>query len=130
MAVNTNVVVLVGRLTRDPELRALPSGSSLCEVRVGVNGLKKNNAGEYEDKGNFFNVTIFGRSAELLAKHCTKGDQVAITGRLEMQEWDTSEGQHRETVKVVANSVEFLAKKTDSKGSAPTKNNNDEDIPF
>ena len=122
MASDTNVVILVGRLTRDPELRALPSGSSVCQLGIAVNGFQKNQAGEYEDKPNFFNVTAFGGLGERIAQFCSKGDQIAVNGRLEWRTWET-DGQKRESVQVVAGQVQFLTPRkgstTDTKEEAP-----------
>jgi len=132
MAADINMVALVGRLTRDPEMRSLPSGSSVCELRIAVNGLQKNGE-SYEDRPNFFNVTVFGRSGENVAKYCGQGDRIAVNGRLEWREWDGDNGK-REAVKVIANSVQFLQTKGESSGSGSQRSSapaaTDEDVPF
>lgn len=132
MSVDTNVVVLVGRLTRDPELRALPSGISVCEIRLGVNTLKKTPGGEYEDKGNFFSVVAFGKAAESIVKNCHRGDRVAVTGRLETEEWEDKEGGRRERTKIVAVGwPQFLTPKGEKReGEGFTVKNDEEEIPF
>lgn len=124
MASDTNVVVLVGRLTRDPELRALASGDSVCELGLAVNSSRKVND-QWEDKPNFFNVTVFGARGETVAKYCSKGDQVNVSGRLEWQQWE-KDGQKRESVKVIANSVQFLT----PKGGAKSEAKSSEEAPF
>lgn len=103
-----NRVVLVGRLTRDPELRALPSGTSLCSLRIACNGWRKNADGSYQAKPNFFNVSVFGPQAESVSRYMRRGSRVAVDGRLEWSEWQTAEDERRQAVDVVAERVEFL----------------------
>jgi single-strand DNA-binding protein len=105
---STNRVVLVGRLTRDPELRGLPSGHSVCALRIAVNGVRKDAEGDYRERPNYFNVSVFGPHGENIHRYLHKGSRVAIDGRLEWSEWETAEQQHREGVRIVADSVEFL----------------------
>src|SRR4051812_50229950 len=83
-ATNINRVVLTGNLTRDPELRSLPSGMSVCSLRVACNTRRKNNAtGDWEDKPNYFDVTVWGAQGENCARFLSKGRPIAIDGRLE-----------------------------------------------
>ncbi|HVA19529.1 MAG TPA: single-stranded DNA-binding protein [Solirubrobacteraceae bacterium] len=103
-----NRVVLVGRLTRDPELRALPSGLSVCQLRVACSSTRKDAEGDYHDKPNYFNVSVFGSSADSVCRYTRKGRRVAIDGRLEWREWESSEQQKRQAVNVVAEKVLFL----------------------
>jgi single-strand DNA-binding protein len=108
-----NRVVLVGNLTRDPEQRELPSGQSVCNLRVACNGLRRDAEGEYHERPLFFDVAAFGGLAETVARYMHKGSRVAIDGRLEWREWETAEGseagpQKRQAVSVVAESVQFL----------------------
>lgn len=105
---NINRVVLVGRLTRDPELRALPSGGSVCSLRVACNGVRKDADGDYEEKPNFFDVSVFGPRAEIVDRYLHKGRRIAIDGRLRWHEWETAENQRRQSVEIVADAVEFL----------------------
>jgi single-strand DNA-binding protein len=103
---NTNRVILVGRLTRDPELRALASGSTVCGLRIACNGVRKD--GEvYQERPNYFDVSVFGSQGENVERYLRKGSRLAIDGRLEWREWETGE-QKRQAVCVVADSVEFL----------------------
>jgi len=116
-ATNINRVVLTGNLTADPELRALPSGSSLCKMRVACNTRRKNgNTGEWEDKPNFFNVTVWGAQGENAARYLSKGRPVAIDGRLEWSEWETQEGAKRQGIDIIADSVQFLSSRDDASG--------------
>jgi single-strand DNA-binding protein len=83
-ATNINRVVLTGNLTADPELRSLPSGNSVCSLRVACNTRRKNaGTGEWEDKPNYFNITVWGAQGENAARFLSKGRPVAIDGRLE-----------------------------------------------
>ena len=102
-----NRVVLVGRLTRDPELRGLPSGVSVCSVRIACNSSRRDGDG-YAEKPNFFDVSIYGASAESVSHYMRKGSRVAVDGRLEWREWETADQQKRQAVSVVADTVQFL----------------------
>lgn len=105
---NINRVVLVGRLTSDPELRALPSGTSVCGLRLACNATRKNSEGEYAEKPNFFSVSVFGNMGESVHRYMSRGRRVAIDGRLDWREWETPEGGKRQAVEIVAESVQFL----------------------
>ncbi|MBA2637104.1 MAG: single-stranded DNA-binding protein [Solirubrobacterales bacterium] len=112
-ATNINRVVLTGNLTRDPELRSLQSGTSVCSLRVAVNTRRKGAGGEWEDKPNYFDVTVWGAQGENCARYLAKGRPVAIDGRLEWREWDAQDGQKRQAVDIVADSVQFLSSQRD-----------------
>ena len=103
-----NRVVLVGRLTRDPELRALPSGVSVCSLRVACNSSRRDVEGNYQEKPNFFDVSVYGAPAESVSRYMRKGSRVAVDGRLEWREWETADQQKRQAVSVVADTVQFL----------------------
>lgn len=105
---NINRVVLVGRLTRDPETRATASGRTLCSLRVACNGIKREQDGGYSEKPSFFDVAVFGPPADNVQRYTSKGSRVAVDGRLEWREWETEDQQHRQAVSIVADSVEFL----------------------
>jgi single-strand DNA-binding protein len=103
-----NRVVLVGRLTRDPELRALPSGTSVCGLRLACNASRRDAEGEFRERPNFFDVSVYGASAESVSRYTGRGSRVAIDGRLEWREWETAEQQKRQAVSIVADTVQFL----------------------
>ena len=107
---NINRVVLVGNLTRDPELRHTPSGTAVCSLRIAVNTRRKDGAtGQWTDKPNYFSISVFGNQAESCAQYLSKGRPVAIDGRLEWREWEAKDGGgKRESVEIVADSVQFL----------------------
>ena len=118
-ATNINRVVLTGNLTSDPELRSLPSGTSVCKLRVACNTRRKDNAtGEWVDKPNYFDVTVWGAQGENCARYLSKGRPVAIDGRLEWREWEASDGSgKRQAVDIIADSVQFLGGRDDAGGT-------------
>ncbi|MCA1688883.1 MAG: single-stranded DNA-binding protein [Actinobacteria bacterium] len=102
-------MVLLGNLTKDPELRALASGTSVCRLRIACNTRRRNaETGEWDEKPNYFDVSVFGASGEACGTFLEKGRPVAVDGRLEWHEWETADGQRRQTVEVIADSVQFL----------------------
>ncbi len=103
-----NRVVLVGRLTRDPELRALPSGTSVCGLRIACNSSRKDPSGELVERPNYFDVSVFGAPGESVSRYMHRGSRVAIDGRLEWREWETAEQERRQAVSIVADTVQFL----------------------
>ncbi len=102
-----NRVVLIGRLTRDPDLRALPSGTSVCSLRIACNSSHKDADGEFTERPNYFDVSIYGAPAESVSRYTRKGSRVGIDGRLEWREWETDQ-QKRQAVDIVADTVQFL----------------------
>jgi single-strand DNA-binding protein len=135
-----NRVVLVGNLTRDPELRYLPSGTPVSNIGIAVNSRRKDSDGQWIDEANFFDIAVFGKQAENCSQFLAKGSQVAVDGRLRSRSWETNEGQKRSKVEVVAESVQFLGKPS-GRGEAAvapaaaaageeSQENADEDIPF
>jgi single-strand DNA-binding protein len=116
-ATNINRVVLTGNLTRDPELRSTPSGTSVCSLRIASNTRRKDNTGQWVDKANYFDVTVWGAQGENCAQYLAKGRPVAIDGRLEWREWqDKESGAKRSAVEIVADSVQFLGGRDDNGG--------------
>jgi single-strand DNA-binding protein len=108
-----NRVVLVGNLTKDPELRHTPSGTAVCNLRLAVNTRRKDETGQWVDKPNYFDVTVWGNQGERCAQYLAKGRPVAVDGRLEWREWETPEGNKRQAVDVVADTVQFLGSRGD-----------------
>jgi single-strand DNA-binding protein len=117
-ATNINRVVLTGNLTTDPELRNLPSGTSVCKLRVACNTRRKGAGGEWEDKPNYFDVTVWGAQGENCARYLSKGRPVAIDGRLEWREWETEGGGKRQAIDIVADSVQFLGGRDEGSGGS------------
>jgi len=150
-----NRVVLVGNLTRDPELRTTPNGKSVCTLGLAVNEKYKNDAGEWVEKPNYFDIVVWGAQGESCAQYLSKGRQVAIDGRLSFRSWEAQDGSKRSKVEVIANTVQFLGSRQDAGASAgapanapvtagapsglspdtsdfdaPSGSSNDDDIPF
>ncbi len=107
-AININHVTLTGNLTQDPELRTLPSGGSVCELRLAVTDKRRNPIGDWEDQPNYFDVVVYGGQSEVVAKYTHKGRSVAIDGRLHWRQWETKEGRKAQAVNVIAETVQFL----------------------
>jgi single-strand DNA-binding protein len=107
-ATNINRVVMTGNLTRDPELRNIPSGTSVCSLRIACNTRRKDESGNWVDKPNYFDVTVWGAQGENCAQYLSKGRPVAIDGRLEWREWQDKDGNKRQSTDIIADSVQFL----------------------
>jgi single-strand DNA-binding protein len=116
-ATNINRVVLTGNLTRDPELRSLPSGMSVCSLRVACNTRRKDASGQWVDKPNYFDVTVWGAQGENCARFLGKGRPIAVDGRLEWREWEAKDGSGtRQSIDIIADSVQFLSSREDGQG--------------
>jgi single-strand DNA-binding protein len=113
-ATNINRVVLTGNLTRDPELRSLQSGMSVCSLRIATNTRRKDASGEWVDKPNYFSVTVWGAQGENCHRFLSKGRPVCIDGRLEWREWQDQNGAKRESVEIIADAVQFLGGRDDN----------------
>ena len=147
-ATNINRVVLTGNLTRDPELRSTPSGTPVCSLRVACNTRRKDPSGEWVDKPNYFDVTVWGAQGENCANYLSKGRPVAVDGRLEWREWEDQNGNKRQATEIVADSVQFLGSREGGENGsrftpqsdvpadtadfqqAPASGGGDDDIPF
>ena len=116
MAANINRVVLVGNLTRDPELRHTPGGTPVCSLRVAVNDRKRDESGNWVDAPNYFSISVFGNQAENCAQYLSKGRPVGVDGKLRWREWQAQDGAKREAVEVVADNVQFLGSRGDGDG--------------
>lgn len=104
-----NSVQIIGNLTRDPELRSLTSGTQVCSMRVAVNGRRRDGE-RWVIKPNFFDVVVFGKQGAACAEHLSKGRRIAVTGRLDYQEWKSDkDGATRSRVEIVAIEVDFLS---------------------
>jgi single-strand DNA-binding protein len=101
-------VTLVGNLTRDPELRQTPGGTSVCQFGVAVGRRYKDNSGQWVDKASFFDVVVWGQQGENCAQYLSKGREVAVDGRLDQRSWDAQDGSKRSKVEIIAETVVFL----------------------
>ena len=114
---NINRVVLTGNLTRDPELRATGGGTSVCSLRLAVNTRRKNNStGTWEEKPNYFDVTVWGAQGENCARFLSKGRPVAVDGRLEWREFQDKQGNQRQAIDIIADAVQCLGGRDDAGG--------------
>lgn len=107
MANDINHVILVGRLTRDSELRYTNSGLAIAKFSIAVNRRKRSGE-QWEDEASFFDITYFGKAAEAVNQYLSKGKQIAVDGELRQNRWE-QDGQSRSKVEVVANNVQLLS---------------------
>lgn len=112
-----NRVILVGNLTRDPELRYIPSGTAVTDVGLAVNDRRKNADGEWVEEVTFVDVTLWGRQAEVASEYLTKGSPVLIEGRLKLDQWE-QDGQKRSKLKVVGQRMQMLGTRGGAEGGA------------
>lgn len=115
-----NKVILIGNLTRDPELSSTPSGVSLCRFSIAVN--RPYTQGDGEKKTDFFNCTAWRGMAENVAKYCKKGNKVAIEGSVQIRTYEDNNGQQRTAVDVICSNVEFLSQKSTAAGDTTEQN--------
>lgn len=114
-----NKVMLIGNLTRDPELRYVPSGTAVATFSLAVNRVYKAQTGEKKEQTSFIRIVVWGRMAEVCGEYLTKGSPAFVEGRLQSREWETQEGQKRNTIEVIADNIQFLrmGPKSDSQGA-------------
>src|SRR5262245_5780967 len=121
-----NKVILVGNLTRDPELRYTPNGKAIAKVGLAVNRVWTSESGERKEEVTFVDVDVFGRTAENVGQYMRKGRQILIDGRLRLEQWDDKQtGQKRSKLGVVAENAQFLGSPRGaggSEGAAPPPN--------
>jgi single-strand DNA-binding protein len=110
-----NHVVLIGRLTRDAELKSIASGQSVCKFSIAVNRRRKN-GDQWEDEPNFFDIVVWGRQGESLHQYLVKGKMVGVDGELRQDRWQ-QDGQNRSKVEIVANYLQLLGGNPGSGGS-------------
>ena len=112
-----NKIILIGNLTRDPEMRYTPQGTSVCNFGMAVNR-KYKQADESKEEVMFINIVVFGKQADTCGQYLNKGSSALIEGRLQERRWETEDGQKRSKHEVVAQSVRFLSRKQDTSGMA------------
>ena len=119
MAASLNKVFIMGNLTRDPELRYVPSGAAVATFSVAVNRPYKDSAGEKKEEVSFIRVVVWGKMAEVCGEYLTKGRPVLVEGRLKSRSWEDQSGQKRSATEVVANSVQFIGSRTTRQDTGP-----------
>lgn len=136
---DVNSVTVVGRLTKDPELRKTGGGTSVCVLRLAFTQSRKDGSGQWEDTAGYIDVTTFGATADNVVKYLAKGRQVVVNGRLSWREWEGDNGKQQRT-EIVAHQVQFVG----ANEGAPARASNqisdqanpanapvgDDDIPF
>lgn len=127
MANDINTITLVGRLAKDPQLRSLPSGMSVCDLRLAFTTSRKT-GGEWQNESNFIDVAVWGGQGEAAARNLTTGRRVGITGRLEHRQWKDSNGSNRERYSITADRLQYLDAK--SEGQATPAPAEAESIPY
>src|SRR5690348_8495121 len=115
-----NKALIIGNLTRDPELRALPSGIQVASLSVATNRVWKDKNGAKQESADFHNVVVFGRQAETSAQYLKKGQQIMVEGRIQTRSWDDkSSGEKKYRTEIVADRVQF-GPKTGGFGGGPS----------
>ena len=104
---NLNKVFLIGNLTRDPELRNLPSGAAVVSFGLATNRVWKDKQGEKQEDAQFHNIVVFGRQAEIVNQYLTKGSLVLIEGRIQTRSWDGKDGSKQYRTEIVAEAIHF-----------------------
>lgn len=102
-----NRVILIGNLTRDPELRYIPSGTAVSEIGLAVNDRRKSANGEWIEETTFVDVTLWGRTAEVVTEYCSKGSPLFVEGRLKLDSWE-KEGKKHYKLRVVGDRIQLL----------------------
>lgn len=117
-----NKIILIGNLTKDPEVRYTPQGTSVCNFRIAVNR-KYKQGDEVKEDVSFINVVVFGKQADTCGQYLNKGSAVLVDGRLQERRWETEDGQKRSKYEVVAQTVRFLSKKGSADADASAEGN-------
>lgn len=119
-----NKAIIIGNLTRDPELKSIPSGTKVCSFSLATNRTWKDAEGARKDASEFHNVVAFGRPAELIAQYCKKGNSLYVEGRMQTRSWDGQDGQKKYRTEVVLENFQFGPKGSGGEGgpsmSAPS----------
>jgi len=116
-----NKAIIIGNLTRDPELRSLPSGIKVCSFSVATNRVWKDKNGARQEAADYHNVVVFGRQAETVAQYMKKGSSILVEGRMQTRSWDDKEsGQKKYRTEIIADRTQF-GPKGGSSGSTPSQ---------
>ncbi|MFA7170969.1 MAG: single-stranded DNA-binding protein [Candidatus Paceibacterota bacterium] len=111
---NFNKAIVIGRVTKDPEIRTTPSGQSVATLSIATNRVWNNNSGERQEKTEFHNIVAWGKLAEICGQYLTKGQEVLFEGRMETRTWEGQDGQKRSRTEIIAENMQMGAK---SKGT-------------
>lgn len=116
---NFNKWIGVGNITRDLELKHIPSGLAVVDLGLAINHRRKQ-GDEWVEEVDFIDITLFGRSAEIVCEYCSKGSQLMVEGRLKLEQWE-KDGERRSKLKVIGDNIQLLSNKNDGSESAPEK---------
>lgn len=127
-----NKVFLVGNLTKDPEIRFVPSGQAVANLRLAINRKYKAGNGERKEEVTYVGVEVWGKSAEACGEYLKKGSSLLVEGRLKLKEWAAQDGQKRSMLEVVSDRVQFLAgyQRSTEANFTPSQGAEDDEIPF
>ncbi len=121
-----NKAIVIGNLTRDPEVRALPSGIKVCSFSLATNRVWKDQNGNKQEAADYHNVVVFGRQAETVAQYMKKGSSILVEGRMQTRSWDDKDGTKKYRTEIVADRTQFGPKGGASAGgSNPSVNSNE-----
>lgn len=122
-----NKAIIYGNLTRDPELKSLPSGSQVCEFSVATNRIWKDKNGARQESVDYHNIVVFGRQAEIVKQYLHKGSGIFLEGRIQTRSWDAQDGTKKYRTEIVADRIQFGPKSAGSSsgGSYEQKDSGD-----
>lgn len=115
-----NRAIIIGNLTRDPELRSLPSGVQVATIGVATNRVWKDKSGDKQESTDYHNVVVFGRQAETTAQYLRKGSSVLVEGRMQTRSWDAADGTKKYRTEVVADRIQFGPRRDGGATSSPS----------
>lgn len=123
---NLNKVFIIGNITRDPELRTLPSGSAVVNFGIATNRVWMNQAGQKQEDTQFHNIVSFGKQAETIKQYLAKGSLIMVEGRLQTRNWEAQDGTKKSRTEIIAERVQFGPKRTGGGGGQynPSSNPN------
>ena len=129
--INLNKVTLIGNITKDIELKSLPSGNSVASFNLATNRIWKDNNGQKQEQAEFHSIIVFGKQAETINQYCKKGDQLYVEGRLQTRSWDNAEGKKQYKTEIVLESFQFGNKneKSETKPVEKTSQQKEEERP-
>src|SRR3989344_887046 len=122
-----NKVIIIGNLTRDPELRSLPSGVAVATIGIATNRVRKDKEGRKQEDTQFHNVVVFGLQAETVAQYLKKGSTALVEGRMQTRSWDNPQGQRLYRTEVVADRIQFGPRRGGAGGAAGGEDNQNQD---
>ncbi len=127
---NLNKVMLIGNLTRDPEVKYTPKGTAVTDIGLAINRVYSTDGGEKREETTFIDVTLWGRTAEVVNQYCKKGSPLFVEGRLQLDTWeDKQSGQKRSKLRVVGEGIQLLGAKGSGGGSQGGHSGGDEEAP-